>query len=82
MHGVSPCGVAQVMQGAGGAGTLVERAQPQIYNSVVGQGRSSEQAGCYADGIIDAFTFDQLMGDHAGTEAGMRLIEAARDRCL
>lgn len=54
----------------------------QIYNSVVGQGGSSEQAGCYADGIIDAFTFDQLMGDHAGTEAGMRLIEAARDRCL
>jgi hemolysin activation/secretion protein len=29
MHGLSPCGVAQVVQGAGGAGTLVERAQPQ-----------------------------------------------------
>lgn len=54
----------------------------QIYNSVVGQGGTSDQATCYADGIIEAFTFEQLLSDFAASEAGTELIERTRAGCF
>jgi hypothetical protein len=54
----------------------------QIYNSVVEQGGTSEQASCYADGIIDVFTFEQLLSDFPASEEGTRLIERTRSGCF
>ncbi|MBX3287260.1 MAG: hypothetical protein KF703_18065, partial [Actinobacteria bacterium] len=54
----------------------------QIYNSVIKQGGRSDQATCYADGIVDAFTFEQFSGSFPGTPEGRRMLEDARDACF
>jgi hypothetical protein len=48
----------------------------------VEQGGTSEQASCYADGIIDVFTFEQLLSDFPASEEGTRLIERTRSGCF
>ena len=54
----------------------------QIYNSVIDQGGTPEQATCYADGIVDAFTFEQFNGDFPGTPEGRAIVERTQQGCF
>jgi hypothetical protein len=49
----------------------------QLVHSVVDQGGSVEAARCFGDGVIDAFTVDEMIADEVSDEAQARIFRIA-----
>ena len=63
-------------------GIAVTRAQ--IYDEILGQGATKEQASCFAAGVLDRFTTDQLLdeqGEYIQSDEGQAEIEDIATSC-
>ena len=63
-------------------GIAVTRAQ--IYDEILGQGATKEQASCFAEGVLDRFSTDQLLdeqGEYIQSDEGQAEIEDIATSC-
>jgi len=53
-----------------------------VFSDAIDNDATPKQAACYANGIIDAFTLDQISGTYPGTAEGKAVLRQVQNTCF